>query len=87
MTEPEDDQLERLLRLASWPNGILACWEWSEREKDVPYFNRGGGKAERARRAAYRLIVGKVAKGEQVWMRCGNQRCVNPLHADTGTQS
>lgn len=56
---------------------ITDCWEWPGRLNDKGYATHGGVGAYRK---VYELETGINPEGLDVDHRCGNRRCVNPLH-------
>ena len=67
--------------------GPLACWPWTGALSPSGYgrFKPAGAPLTTAPRAAFRYAYGEVPVGLRVYHRCGDPRCVNPLHLFLGS--
>lgn len=62
------------------------CWLWTAGLNDSGYGKfRYRGRAERAHRVAYELMIGPIPDGLQLDHLCRVRRCVNPYHLDPVT--
>lgn len=61
------------------------CWEWVA-GKDHGYgIIQAGGRARKAHRLAYEMLVGPIPAGLILDHLCRNRSCVNPAHLEVVT--
>lgn len=69
------------------PEPNSGCWLWMGCDAGEGYgkffYN---GRARKAHRAAYELLVGEIPPGLQIDHLCRNPSCVNPDHLEPVTQ-
>lgn len=66
-----------------------ACWEWKGCvSKRTGYGKKQWhGKSLLAHRWLYALLRGPIPSGKVINHKCGNRRCVNPLHLEVTDQA
>lgn len=69
------------------PPNKRGCMEWQGAKRDHGYCQFSlYGKPEKAHRAAWRLLYGKIPEGMCVLHKCDNPSCCAPYHLYIGTQ-
>ncbi len=62
-------------------NKTETCWNWTASLDHKGYGRfKLDGKARRAHRVSYELLIGKIPDGLTVDHLCKNRNCVNPNH-------
>jgi hypothetical protein len=64
------------------------CWEWTAGRNGADYGAfRADGRAQRAHRFAYELLIGPIPDGLHIDHLCRNRGCVNPAHMEVVTNA
>ncbi len=71
------------------PEPNSGCWLWvaSVNGDGYGHIGIGGGRVEKAHRAAWLLYRGRIPDGVQVLHRCDTPPCVNPDHLFLGSNA
>ena len=72
---------ERIVSKIKLPKSEVDCWEWTAC-RDTNGYSRImiKGKSEKAYRAIYERLVGRISKKMVIDHKCRNRGCVNPNH-------